>query len=620
MGENRANPYSSQRRVSPRLPKRTGAPVPWSALSRALVDEEIERLAASREFCRSPRHLRLLRHLVRCTIEGDHARLREMVLGVEVFHRSPARFDPRTDTIVRVEVRRLRQKLVRYYAEEGIAARLQFELPLRSYAVEAHWRLGAAESSTKRASVAVLPLAGTSDDRVFVDGCTSAIAKALARLNGLRVVAGSSLEGASGRNPIELGRAVDVASVLHGSMRTTPDGFSVSLELVRTLDGAPMWSRSTTAARAAAPAALESLARAIIAVLHRDAEEQRLQRISLAGRRPYVRIEGNAEARDLIYRGQWCLRDQAIDSHLKAVDLFEAAIALTDAPNAHAGLALALVHLVGLTSLPSKPAMESARRAALRAVEINPQHGGAWGTLGTIHHSFDRDWPAAEAALLKAVRFAPADAGAHSRYGWSLMFNLRFAEARAELSEARALAPLDLTLRTHEALVSLYERDYGRADAALADVLHLAPNHLIAANLRAALHLYAGRPEAARAAYAALLDAHPRLTIGRCGLAQACALLGDLQSAQAGLAWLQAMFEDGFASPYQLAMVCARMDRPDEALEWLAQAAELRDFNFVCVPVDPAFDRLRGDPRWSTLLARNGFGHLLPPQPSAASA
>ncbi len=607
--------------MSPSTPKRTGTPVPWLALSRALVDEEIERLAASREFRRSPRHVRLLRHLIRHTIDGDQARLREMVLGVEVFHRNPARFDPRTDTIVRVEVRRLRKKLARYYADEGITARLQFELPVRSYAVEARWRLGSAESATKRASVAVLPLAGAADDdRAFVDGCASAIADALARLNGLRVVAGKGLGGASGRDPIELGHALDVASVLRGSMHTTLDDFSVGLELIRTVDGAPMWSRSTTAARVDAPAVLESLARAIIAVLHRDAEEQRLQRMSLAGQRPYVRIEGNAEARDLIYRAQWCLRDQTIDSLHKAVELFEAAIALTDAPNAHAGLALALVHLVGLTALPSKLAMESARRSALRAVEINPEHGGAWGTLGTIHHSFDRDWPAAEAALLKAVRFAPGDAGAHSRYGWSLMFNRRFAEARAELAEARALAPLDLTLRTHEALVSLYERDYARADAALADVLHLAPNHLIAANLRAALHLYAGRPEAARAAYAALLDAHPRLTIGRCGLAQALALLGDLQSAQAGLAWLQVTFEDGFASPYQLAMVCARMDRPDEALQWLARAAELRDFNFVCVPVDPAFDRLRGDPRWSTLLARNGFGHLLPSQPSAVGA
>ena len=130
--------------MSPRTAKPSGTPVPWSALSRELVDEELARLAESREFRRNPRHVRLLRHLIRRTIEGDHARLREIVLGVEVFHRNAARFDPRSDTIVRVEVRRLRQKLARYYAEEGITARLQFELPVRSYAVEVHWRLGAA--------------------------------------------------------------------------------------------------------------------------------------------------------------------------------------------------------------------------------------------------------------------------------------------------------------------------------------------------------------------------------------------------------------------------------------------------------------------------------------------
>ena len=474
--------------MSPRPFKASGTPVPWPALSRELVEDEVERLAASREFRRSPRHVRLLRHLIRYTIEGDHARLREIVLGVEVFHRSLARFDPQRDTIVRVEVRRLRQKLARYYAEEGITARLQFDLPLRSYAVEAHWRLGVTGSGAKRASVAVLPFdTPVTDDQAFADGVGSELAYALMRLNGLRVVAGRGLGSVPTDDAIQLGLALDVASVLHGSMRTTPEDFSIALKLVRTLDGAPMWSRSATATRGGAAAMLETLAREVIAVLHRDTEEQRLQKITLAGQRPYVRIEGNGEVRELIYRAQWCLREQTTDSYRKAVEIFERAIALAETATAHAGVAYALVHLVGLTALPSKPTMESARRAALRAVEIDPEHGGAWGTLGAIRHSFDRDWPRAEAALLKSVRYAPGQAGAHARYGWSLMFNRRFPEARAEFAEARAQAPLDLTLRAHEALVSLYERDYPRADALLLSVLELAPHHLVAGNLRADL-------------------------------------------------------------------------------------------------------------------------------------
>ena len=97
-------------------------PAPEPTPSWALIDAEMARLAASALFRRSPRHLRFLRHLVQCSLNGEVARLREVVLGVEVFLRPAARFDPRQDSIVRVEARRLRQKLASWYADEGANA------------------------------------------------------------------------------------------------------------------------------------------------------------------------------------------------------------------------------------------------------------------------------------------------------------------------------------------------------------------------------------------------------------------------------------------------------------------------------------------------------------------
>ena len=85
-------------------------------LSRAQVDAELARLAASAAFARSPRHVRFLTHLAHATLSGDTGRLREMAVGVDVFYRSQSRFDPRRDSIVRAEARRLRQKLARFEA------------------------------------------------------------------------------------------------------------------------------------------------------------------------------------------------------------------------------------------------------------------------------------------------------------------------------------------------------------------------------------------------------------------------------------------------------------------------------------------------------------------------
>lgn len=106
----------------------------------ALVDAELDRLAASAPFRRAHRHLRFLRHLLALGRAGDAAGLREMALGVAVFHRRADQFDPRADSIVRVEARRLRGKLAEYYAGEGRSARVEFLLPVGSYQLQVRLR------------------------------------------------------------------------------------------------------------------------------------------------------------------------------------------------------------------------------------------------------------------------------------------------------------------------------------------------------------------------------------------------------------------------------------------------------------------------------------------------
>jgi hypothetical protein len=76
-----------------------------------LVREEFARLLRSETLRRSTSHLRLLQYLVENKLQGDHGALREMAIGIEVFQRNPASFDPKEDPIVRVNVGRLREKI-----------------------------------------------------------------------------------------------------------------------------------------------------------------------------------------------------------------------------------------------------------------------------------------------------------------------------------------------------------------------------------------------------------------------------------------------------------------------------------------------------------------------------
>ncbi len=94
---------------------------------------QLNRILASKPFRQADRLKRFLRFIVEETIAGRGERLKEFVVGVEVFGKDES-FDPRNDPIVRVQARRLRAQLTRYYREEGQDDELAIDLPKGGYA------------------------------------------------------------------------------------------------------------------------------------------------------------------------------------------------------------------------------------------------------------------------------------------------------------------------------------------------------------------------------------------------------------------------------------------------------------------------------------------------------
>jgi len=103
----------------------------------ALPTEQVEfalaRIEQSAAFRGSPRHRAFLRHLVERWQADDLGALKETVIAVEVFGRPAASFDPKLDSIVRVEARRLRTRLSQYARGDGRQAPIRIELPVGSY-------------------------------------------------------------------------------------------------------------------------------------------------------------------------------------------------------------------------------------------------------------------------------------------------------------------------------------------------------------------------------------------------------------------------------------------------------------------------------------------------------
>jgi adenylate cyclase len=97
------------------------------------VRRQLNRVLSSPVFTSSERLRRFLEFVVERTLAGDGERLKEYVIGIEVFDRD-ASYDPRLDSIVRVEAARLRTKLTEYYAGDGRADPIVLTLPKGGYA------------------------------------------------------------------------------------------------------------------------------------------------------------------------------------------------------------------------------------------------------------------------------------------------------------------------------------------------------------------------------------------------------------------------------------------------------------------------------------------------------
>ena len=595
---------------------------PLRSLPAALLQGEVARIARSPAFEGSLRHRRFLEYLVTHALRADGLRLKEMTLGIEVFDRSADRFDPQHDTIVRVEARRLRARLARYYATQGADSLIEIVLPLGSYTPMIRRRHDAIRS----ASLAILPVVdrtGLEAAPGLCDDIFDALIDGVARVPGFKVIARHSAMRAGADDPPDridssidraLATRLGVALLLHGILERDDKLLRLKLRLMQGLTGNRAWAGTWTLAIDGGFAARDALVARITEDVLRELPSCRsdLAGATFSGAAT-VPTPVDERARDLVDRGRYLMRHGPVDAYPQALQRFRDAAAIApDYAAAHFGIARSLSYLLGMTQIAPRDGVDEARAAARRALALDPGHGDAASILAGLLQRFDHDWTAAQAGYLAAIASTPGSLYVHFNYAFGLMFAGRFDEAEAELRLAHELDPLDLGQRATQALLHLYRRDYPRAEDVLDALLDDEPRHLLARTLRGSLHLLAGRSAEAMDAYRIAERSMPDLSIGAVGVAQAHALAGRRDEARVARAALVASFAGRYLSPYQLALIDLRLGDVDGAFERLSQSAVERDPNFIAVLVDPSLDPLRADPRFAALLVAHRLDDVLP--------
>lgn len=589
-------------------------------VSAAAAQEQVTRILASRHFAKAERLRRFLEFVVQETLRGLAPEIKETVIGVEVFGRPAATYDPRMDPIVRVQAGRVRAKLEAYYAEEGSDDRVLIELPRGQYVPRFGLRLAAPRQAGAAAStgpavwqtntIAVLPFVNLSADpadEYFSDGLTEELAHALARVPSLRVTARRSAFRFKGQNHDvrQIGRTLGAGKIVEGSVRKLGDRLRIIVQLVNAADGYEVWSGSYD--------------RTVGDVFALQAEVAEAVRTALKGRVPERRgpnTDGRTTPVDaLTYylwgRFHWNKRSEA---GLRAgiAHFGDAARVDPGFARAYSGLADCYIMLAMSGAERPRAVMPLARDAAMRAAELDHQLVEAHTSLAVVRANFDWDRGAAEDAFQQALECDATYATLHHWYGlYSLAPEHRFDEAEDEIEWAARLDPVSLPINLGHAQVFLLANNCRAAVAQCNKVLALDPSYYRAHWFLGIAHDRLGNSAAAIEALETARTkgagerAFQARILGALGHAYAAAGQGDRASAI--LAEMTGLSSTSYVDPFEIAQIHAGLGDTEAALADLEAAAAERSGYLVFSGCWPAFEELRPLPRFQALLETMGL-------------
>ena len=586
--------------------------MPSPTPSADLVRQSLGRILESPSFSRSARLSRFLQFVVQSALDGEEEKLKEYTIGLEVFDRDES-FDPRIETIVRVEARRLRNQLSEYYGDAGREEHIRIEIPKGGYRPvfrsAARPQAPSSEGSLDPRTIVVLPFADMTaqrDQEYFCDGITEEITHALAQTGWLRVISRTSAfafkdEKADVR---QIGVKLGAGTALEGSIRTSEKRVRITAQLIDTSNGRHLWSERFSRDLSDIFEIQDSVTHAVVERLEETLGTRPSRRPEVSRRRTV-----NTAAYDLCLKGRYFAYRYTRESVSSAIDCFEASIA-EDSQYAQpwAGLAEAYTISAILGWASPTEVMPRAKKAALRALEIDESVAEAHASLALVLFRYDYEWEKAEDEYRRAMELSPGSGTIRFWYSSFLVFRQRPAEAIAEARLASELDPLSVEAQRVVADTLYFCRQFEEVVEQCRLILSHHPNYYFA-------HFYKGMALVAQQKFAGALEAlttASRLASGppltRAVLGWALGRAGEQERARELLRELIEERRRDYFPNFLIALVWVGLGEHERAFEWLEKAFVHRDSLLPVLEVDQVWDPLRSDPRCTDILERMGLG------------
>ena len=448
-------------------------------------------------------------------------------------------------------------------------------------------------SSIPEQSVAVLPFVDMSekkDQEYFSDGLSEELIDMLTKVPDLRVPARTSsfyFKGKPTKIP-DIAKELGVAHVLEGSVRKSGDHLRVTAQLVRADNGYHLWSNTYDRKLDDIFKVQDDIADAVVKAL-------KVSLLVAPGSRAPATM--NVEAYTLMLKAHYFLTMSGTqDAAEKAANYYQQALRL-DPMSAPVWAGLSRAFAESTITQPWKQVRQRAIDAAHRALELDPSLADAHVALGKIF-LYDWEWENAEAQFKQARELEPTNSSAFFLSGRLASALGHTTRALQYYQEASALDPLYWAPYFDSGSIYESRSQFAEAEAAFRKAEGLAPTVSFTGEI-GFMQLREGGDSGAALAEISRTDHEANRAYY---LAASYAILGRRADADAALALFQE--ENAANSPYSMACLHAWRAESNNTFDWLDRAYQQHDDQLYWIKIEPAFDRLKSDPRYKAFLRK----------------
>ena len=454
-------------------------------------------------------------------------------------------------------------------------------------------------------SIAVLPFEDFSpakDQEYFCEGLKESIIHALKQVRNLRVPGTTSLFKGGERDYRQIGQKLKVKTVLDGSVQKVEDKVRIMAKLIDISDESIIWTDQFDPEQEDIFSILDTISMSIV---------NELKVNLLGGEKTKIikRYTEDPDAWDYYSWGRYFLSKRTKEGFEIAIDNFE--LAIEQDPSyalAHAGLADCYLLLGWYAHLEPNKAFPKAKKAALDALNIDDTIAEAHTSLGYISTNYEWDWELAESEFKLAIKLNPNYATAHHWYSVLLFAAGRFDDSINQIKQAQELDPRSNMINTNVGWSYYHKRQYDHAIEAFRSALLIDEGFWHAHWGLAATYFHKGMYEKALEEHLRAKELYKgKQLLIESSIACTYGRMGEREKAEQVLNSLLEQSEQEYVPPTLIADIYFALEQNNQGFEWLKKAVKKQDHWLTWLRVNPNYDPVRSDPRFTAILKDTGL-------------